>query len=103
MFTNAGMAVSGSNIAGSAQESAYVRDKRHSRHTGTACCDSPAVLGTARFFGLISLVISAFVHLMIMSGLILAIAPAAFDAKLPKNIGLYFAKLSLFLIVSLAL
>ena len=48
-----------------------------------------------RFFGLISL--------MIMSGLILAIAPAAFDAKLPKNIGLYFAKLSLFLIVSLAL
>lgn len=35
--------------------------------------------------------------------LILAIAPAAFDAKLPKNIGLYFAKLSLFLIVSLAL
>lgn len=56
-----------------------------------------------RFFGLISLVISAFVHLMIMSGLILAIAPAAFDAKLPKNIGLYFAKLSLFLIVSLAL
>lgn len=56
-----------------------------------------------RFFGLISLVILAFVHLMIMSGLILAIAPAAFDAKLPKNIGLYFAKLSLFLIVSLAL
>lgn len=56
-----------------------------------------------RFFGLISLVISAFVHLMIMSGLILAIAPAAFDAKLPKDIGLYFAKLSLFLIVSLAL
>lgn len=56
-----------------------------------------------RFFGLISLVISAFAHLMIMSGLILAIAPAAFDAKLPKNIGLYFAKLSLFLIVSLAL
>lgn len=46
-----------------------------------------------RFFGLISLVILAFVHLMIMSGLILAIAPAAFDAKLPKNIGLYFAKL----------
>lgn len=35
--------------------------------------------------------------------LILAIAPAAFDAKLPKDIGLYFAKLSLFLIVSLAL
>ena len=56
-----------------------------------------------QFFGLISLVISAFVHLMIMSGLILAIAPAAFDAKLPKDIGLYFAKLSLFLIVSLAL
>lgn len=56
-----------------------------------------------RFFGLISLVISAFVHLMIMSGLILAIAPAAFDAKLPEDIGLYFAKLSLFLIVSLAL
>lgn len=56
-----------------------------------------------QFFGLISLVLSAFVHLMIMSGLILAIAPAAFDAKLPEDIGLYFAKLSLFLIVSLAL
>ena len=51
MFADAGMAVSGSDIAGSAQGSAYVRDKRHSRHTGTACCDSPAVRGTARWGG----------------------------------------------------
>ena len=71
----------------------YGTDIRKMYRAGEAPC----------FFGLISLVISAFVHLMIMSGLILAIAPAAFDAKLPEDIGLYFAKLSLFLIVSLAL
>lgn len=71
----------------------YGTDIRKMYRAGEAPC----------FFGLISLVISAFVHLMIMSGLIFAIAPAAFDAKLPEDIGLYLAKLSLFLIVSLAL
>ena len=34
--------------AGSARGSGYERDKTHSRHTGRACCDTPAARGRAR-------------------------------------------------------
>lgn len=47
--------------------------------------------------------ISAFVHLLIMSTLIYFIAPAAFKASLPKNTALYFFILSIFIITSLSI
>lgn len=54
-------------------------------------------------FGVIALVISAFIHLMIMSIIIFALAPIVFHATIPSNIPLYFITLALFIIVSLAI
>lgn len=54
-------------------------------------------------FGVITLVISAFMHLMIMSLLIFLFAPMMFQATIPSNIWLYFITLALFVIVSLAI
>lgn len=54
-------------------------------------------------FGVIALVVSAFIHLMIMSIIIFALAPTVFHATIPSNIPLYFITLALFVIVSLAI
>lgn len=54
-------------------------------------------------FGIISLVVSAFIHLMIMSIIIFALAPIVFHATIPSNILLYFITLALFIIVSFAI
>lgn len=54
-------------------------------------------------FGVITLVVSAFMHLMIMSLLIFLFAPLMFQATIPSNIWLYFITLALFVIVSLAI
>ena len=54
-------------------------------------------------FGVIALVVSAFIHLMIMSIIIFALAPIVFHATIPSNIPLYFITLALFVIVSLAI
>lgn len=53
--------------------------------------------------GLLSSILSAFVHLFIMSVIIFAAAPAAFDAVIPSDLLLYFAALVFFLIVSLSI
>lgn len=58
--------------------------------------------GVPMYFGLVSLSFSAFVHLLIMSAIILMIAPAAFDAEIPSNLWLYFTKLTVFIAVSLS-
>lgn len=45
--------------------------------------------------------ISAFIHLYVMSLVILLIAPLAFDAKTPENVALYFLALGIFIFVCL--
>lgn len=52
-------------------------------------------------FGIITLGISAFIHLMITSILIFIFAPIMFHAAIPSNIPHYFITLALFIIVSL--
>lgn len=52
-------------------------------------------------FGVITLVVSAFIHLMIMSMIIFTLAPIVFHSTIPSNIPLYFITLALFVIVSL--
>ena len=54
-------------------------------------------------FGVITLVVSAFIHLMIMSMIIFTLAPIVFHSTIPSNIPLYFITLALFVIVSLAI
>lgn len=45
--------------------------------------------------------ISAFLHLFLMSLIIFILAPLAFEAKIPSNIGLYFLAISVFIIASI--
>ncbi|MFD3449936.1 ABC transporter permease [Microbacteriaceae bacterium 4G12] len=52
---------------------------------------------------LINNLISAFVHLFIMSIIIYFIAPVAFHASLPKNTTMYFVIISIFIIASLSI
>ena len=59
--------------------------------------------GAPLWYGLITLTVSAFIHLLIMSGIILAAAPVMFHAEVPSGLPLYFVKLSLFLIASLGI
>ncbi len=53
-------------------------------------------------FGLLSLTVSTFLHLLLMSGIILAAAPYAFEAEWPDDLGVYLIKLAFFLIVSIS-
>ena len=59
--------------------------------------------GAPLWYGLITLTVSAFIHLLIMSGIILAAAPVMFHAEVPLGLPLYFVKLSLFIIASLGI
>lgn len=59
--------------------------------------------GVPLFFGLISMFLSTFIHLLLMSAIILLAAPVAFGAKLPQNLPLYFAALAVFTAVSLSI
>lgn len=59
--------------------------------------------GVSLYLGLVSMFISAFVHLMIMSGIILLLAPAVFDAALPANMALFFVSLAIYIAVSLSI
>lgn len=58
--------------------------------------------GVPLYFGLLSLTVSAFIHLMMLSLIILTAAPALFQARIPANLPLYFAVLSFLILVSLA-
>lgn len=55
------------------------------------------------YCGLFSVVLSAFIHLLIMSSVIFAIAPIAFGAVIPSGVLLYFGKLIVFIAVSLSI
>ena len=59
--------------------------------------------GAPLWYGLITLTVSAFIHLLLMSGIILAAAPVMFHAEVPPGLPFYFVKLSLFIIASLGI
>lgn len=58
--------------------------------------------GVPMYLGAVSVFLSSFVHLMIMSTIIYFVAPLAFDAVVPANPLLYFGALAIFIIVSLS-
>ncbi len=58
--------------------------------------------GVPLYSGLVLTNISAFIHLMIMSAILYAVAPLAFDAAIPKNPALYFVSLAVFTAASLS-
>ncbi len=59
--------------------------------------------GVPLYLGLVSMFISTFFHLMMMSIIIFLIAPISFDAALPTNFPLYFISLAIFIVVSLSI
>lgn len=59
--------------------------------------------GMPLYCGLLSSVLSAFLHLLFMTVIIFAAAPAVFDAAIPSDLPFYFTALVLFLIVSLSI
>lgn len=58
--------------------------------------------GVPLYLGLVTTFLSSFLHLLLMSAIILCAAPIAFDAALPANLPLYFGALSIFIAVSLS-
>lgn len=59
--------------------------------------------GVPLYLGLVSMFLSAFIHLLIMCAIIYIIAPIAFDAAPPENLPLYFGSLAIFIAVSLSI
>lgn len=55
------------------------------------------------YLSLVTMFISAFVHLMIMCVIILLLAPILFKATLPTNFPLFFLALAIYIIVSLSI
>lgn len=55
------------------------------------------------YLGLITMFISAFIHLMIMCVVILLLAPILFSAAVPENLSLFFPALAIYIIVSLSI
>lgn len=59
--------------------------------------------GVPMYLGLVSMFLSALLHLMLMSAVIYMAAPIAFDAKLPESPPLYFVSLLIFTAVTLSI
>ncbi len=59
--------------------------------------------GVPLYLGLITMFLSAFLHLMIVCGIMVLVAPVAFDAVLPANMPLFFAALAIYIAVSLSI
>lgn len=59
--------------------------------------------GVPLYLGLVSMFLSAFIHLLMMCAIIYIVAPIAFDAALPANPLLYFGSLAVFIAVSLSI
>lgn len=59
--------------------------------------------GVPLYLGVVTMLISTFIHISIMSAIIYITAPIAFDAVLPKNLGLYIGSLAVFIVVSLSI
>ncbi len=58
--------------------------------------------GVPLYLGLVSIFLSAFIHLLIMCAIICIVAPIAFDAAPPASLPLYFGSLAIFIAVSLS-
>ena len=58
--------------------------------------------GVPLYLGLVTMFLSAWLHLLTMSAIICVAAPLAFGAALPSNLPLYFGSLALFTAVSLS-
>lgn len=58
--------------------------------------------GVPLYLGMVSIFLSAFIHLSIMSVIIYLAAPVIFDASVPSNLPLYFSALAIFTTVSLS-
>lgn len=58
--------------------------------------------GVPLYLGMVSIFLSAFIHLSIMSVIIYLAAPVIFDASVPSNLPLYFSALAIFITVSLS-
>lgn len=58
--------------------------------------------GVPQYLGLISMFLSTFIHIFVMSTIIYIAAPIMFDATLPANPILYFGQLAIFVAVSLS-
>lgn len=58
--------------------------------------------GVPLYLGMVSIFLSAFIHLSIMSAIIYLAAPVIFDASVPSNPPLYFSSLAIFATVSLS-
>ncbi len=59
--------------------------------------------GVPLYLGLVSMFLSAFIHLLIMCAVIYIVAPIAFDAVQPESLPLYFGSLAIFIAVSLSI
>lgn len=59
--------------------------------------------GIPIYYGIVTLTISAFFHLMIMSLIIMLVAPIAFHSNVPSNLLLFLGTLSIFILVSLCI
>ena len=59
--------------------------------------------GVPLYLGLISIFLSAFIHLLIMCAIIYIVAPIAFDAAPPASFPLYFGSLAVFIAASLSI
>lgn len=59
--------------------------------------------GVPLYLGVVSMFLSAFIHLLMMCAIIYIVAPIAFDAALPANPPLYFSSLAAFIAVSLSI
>lgn len=58
--------------------------------------------GVPLVFGAATTCLSAFVHLLLMAGILCAAAPILFEAALPANLSVYFGRLAVFAAVSLS-
>lgn len=59
--------------------------------------------GVPLYLGLVTMFLSAFVHLMISCAIILLLAPILFEAALPVQLPLFFLALAIYIIVSLSI
>ena len=59
--------------------------------------------GVPIYWGLVTMFLSAFVHLMITSVVIVLLAPVLFEASLPTQLPFFFFALAIYIIVSLSI
>lgn len=59
--------------------------------------------GVPLYQGVVTMLISAFIHILIMCTIICVTAPVIFDAVLPENLPLYFVSLIIFIMASLSI